>query len=159
MKKKHRWTIQLFKDGQAVTSPEYLARISDRPPMPWFGNELFKCKHEISLTMYSWEEFEGTTPRISREDGAGNLIEEWDLLGIKVIARQWAYDDDQEVNEALITFEDTTYQAYDCAKCQGKGGYYAYPADDPTNSRLEGEHWYTCWECMGLGSLGVKGNL
>ncbi len=34
-----------------------------------------------------------------------------------------------------------------CSRCDGKGGFYAYPPDDPTNRLMHGSHWYTCPEC------------
>lgn len=40
-----------------------------------------------------------------------------------------------------------------CHACDAKGGHYSYQGDDPTNSRLCGEHWYNCHACGGKGMV------
>lgn len=42
-----------------------------------------------------------------------------------------------------------------CKECDGFGGEDKYPADDPTNTRLEGSRWYECAPCDGKGVLGT----
>jgi uncharacterized protein (TIGR02996 family) len=36
-----------------------------------------------------------------------------------------------------------------CPKCDGRGGEYRYPENDPTSRRLLGSQWYSCGVCLG----------
>jgi uncharacterized protein (TIGR02996 family) len=47
--------------------------------------------------------------------------------------------------------ECVTEQEEQCPECFGRTGEYRYPADDPTNKLMHGNHWYTCTHCSGNG--------
>jgi len=74
-KKKWHYIVQLFKDGVALTQPE-VVKLNCRPAMPWFGIEVLKWLHEITITFNKAckRDFLDVVPHIAHLDSDDNIV-------------------------------------------------------------------------------------
>jgi len=112
IKKKNKYTLQLFKDGVAITEPMKVS-LWERPAIPWFGNEVIKWKHEMTISIEKFHDLTGTIPHIVIRNGDGEMLEEWHLLGVRVLR---GINPDEAASERYyeiyFEYDDTIYKSY-----------------------------------------------
>lgn len=102
-KKKYHYTIQL--GGEEL--PVY---VSNRPAQPWFDWDVLTGEHQITLDIENQVDFEGTVPHIRLRNGDGVVIEEWELIDVKLkianadeLNNRWSY---------TIGYSNTVYTSH-----------------------------------------------